>query len=68
MNFEESILQLEGILKEMEDKNTTLDRSLELFNKGVEISKRCAEILEEGRGNVEMLTAEIKKIKEAGEK
>ena len=35
MEFEKVLQELEEIAKKMEDKNTTLDESLALFDKGV---------------------------------
>lgn len=55
MNFEESIKELEDIVKKMEDTNTTLDESLALFDIGVKKSKECIDILNDTKGKVQLL-------------
>lgn len=59
MNFEESMILLQEIVNKMEDKNTTLDESLELFNNGVKLSKQCISLLDESKGKVELLVKQL---------
>lgn len=59
MNFEEMMNYLQEIVTKMEDKNTTLDESLELFNQGVKASTECIKILDESKGKVEQLIKQL---------
>lgn len=59
MNFEEMMNYLQEIVTKMEDKNTTLDESLELFNQGVKASTDCIKILDEAKGKVEQLIKQL---------
>ncbi len=46
----------------MEYKNTTLDESLELFDKGVKKSSECIKVLNETKGKAELLIKELDNI------
>jgi exodeoxyribonuclease VII small subunit len=61
VSFETGLQQLEGIVKEMESGDLPLERALELFEKGMNLSEKCRKQLEEAETRVEML------IKRAGE-
>lgn len=61
LSFEEGLQQLEGIVKEMESGDLPLERSLELFEKGMKLSEVCRKQLEEAETRVEIL------IKRAGQ-
>lgn len=45
-DFEKSIKELEKIADCLENEQTSLDKSIELFEKGVKLSKECSEYLE----------------------
>lgn len=45
MSFEESMLALEVIVKELEQGDVPLETALEQFQKGIELSKICQETL-----------------------
>ena len=49
----------------MEDKNTTLDESLKLFDKGVKKSSECIKVLNETKGKAELLIKELDTITKA---
>lgn len=55
-NFEKSIKELEDIAKNLEDENTTIDESIELFEKGIHLSKECSEYLENVKQKIISLT------------
>jgi exodeoxyribonuclease VII small subunit len=61
ISFETSLQQLEGIVKEMENGDLPLERALELFEKGMNLSETCRKQLAEAEMRVETL------IKRAGE-
>lgn len=62
MEFEKVLKELEEIAKKMEDKNTTLDECLALFDKGVKKSSECLNVLNETKGKAELLIKELDKI------
>ena len=54
-NFETGLKQLEAIVKEMESGDLPLEKSIELFEKGIRLSERCRKQLEEAETKVEIL-------------
>lgn len=55
-NFEAAIRQLENIANSLEDENTTIDKSVELFEKGIKLSKDCSKYLENVKQKITLLT------------
>ena len=55
-DFESALTELEAIVRKLEDGNLTLEKSLELFERGVELSRFCHTRLEEAEQRVETLT------------
>ncbi len=47
ITFEEAVAELENIVKTLENGDCTLDSSVELFKKGVELSALCDKKLKE---------------------
>ncbi len=47
LSFEEAVAELENIVKTLENGDCTLDSSVELFKKGVELSALCDKKLKE---------------------
>lgn len=56
MKFEESIAELEEIVRKLEKGDATLDESLELFEKGIKLSKSCQKMLDNAEKRVSVLT------------
>lgn len=54
-SFEESISELEEIVERLESGNVTLDESLELFEKGIKLSKNCQKMLDTAEKKVSIL-------------
>jgi exodeoxyribonuclease VII small subunit len=54
-SFEASLDELEKVVKELEAGDLSLDRSLELFERGMGLGDRCRTRLEEAETRVEML-------------
>ena len=44
--FEQSIAELEEIVEQLENGDVTLDESLGLFEKGIQLSKSCQKMLD----------------------
>ena len=55
-NFETSLEELERIVRELERGDLPLERSLELFEQGVKLSRTCQERLNEAERRIEILT------------
>jgi len=54
-SFEASLDELEKVVKELEAGDLPLERSLELFEKGMALSETCRKQLENAETRVEML-------------
>ena len=55
-DFESAIGELEKIVKQLEEGDLPLDRSLALFERGVELSRYCHEQLGAAQRRIEILT------------
>jgi exodeoxyribonuclease VII small subunit len=55
-DFESAISELEKIVKQLEDGDLPLDRSLALFERGVELSRYCHDQLSAAQQRIEVLT------------
>jgi exodeoxyribonuclease VII small subunit len=53
--FEASLNELEKVVRELEGGDLTLERSLELFERGMGLSETCRKQLEEAETRVETL-------------
>ena len=60
--FEAALDELEKVVKELESGDLSLERSLELFEKGMALSDSCRKQLEEAETRVEMLIRKDGKI------
>ena len=54
-SFESSLEELEQIVRQLEGGDLPLDRSLELFEQGVRLSRECQKRLDEAERKVEIL-------------
>ena len=64
-DFESAIAELERIVKQLEDGDLALEKSLALFERGVELSRYCHETLGAAQRRIELLT-EGGTLKDAG--
>jgi exodeoxyribonuclease VII small subunit len=55
-DFESAIGELEAIVKQLEEGDLALDKSLALFERGVELSRYCHDRLGEAQRRIEVLT------------
>jgi len=62
LSFEAGLDELEKVVKELEAGDLPLERSLELFEKGMRLSDTCRKQLEEAETRVEMLIRKEGKI------
>lgn len=55
-DFEKSVKELESIANRLESQQISLDESIELFEKGVKLSKECSVYLENAKQKIITLT------------
>ena len=55
-DFESAAAELASIVKTMEEGDLSLEKSLELYERGVELSRYCHRRLEEAERRIEILT------------
>jgi exodeoxyribonuclease VII small subunit len=55
LKFEECIQRLEKIVQELEKGDVPLEKSLTLFEEGMQLSSACRKELDEAEGKVEVL-------------
>lgn len=56
MKFEESLKELEETVKKLENGETSLEEAMELFEKGVALTKNCRKLLDEAQLKVKKVT------------
>jgi len=66
MTFEESIKELEALVKELEDGGIDLDKSIEIYEKAVLLRNHCRKILDDSERRIQkiMETANGVKVEE----
>jgi len=64
-DFEAAIAELEAIVKKLEDGELPLEKSLELYERGVQLSRFCHARLEDAEKRIEILN-ERGELKPAG--
>lgn len=62
--FEEAMQQLENIANELENGKLTLDESVNKFEEGMKLSKKCNDILDNADKRITIITNENGKMKE----
>ena len=63
-NFEEMMKKLEEISKELEVGKLSLDESVKKFEEGMEISKKCSEVLNQAEKRISILVEKDNNITE----
>ncbi len=61
-SFEQSLAELEKVVRDLEAGDVPLERAMALFEKGVELSRTCRRQLQEAETRVEMLLKKNGKI------
>ena len=54
-SFEEALSRLEAIVTELEDESISLEKSIELYEEGIELSNLCTQTLEEAELRIEQV-------------
>lgn len=55
LDYEHALSELEGVVKQLEAGDLSLDRSIELFQRGVELAKECKRKLDQAELKVNQL-------------
>lgn len=55
-DFEKSLEELETIANNLDDENISVDKSVELFEKGVKLSRDCSQYLENVKQKIILLS------------
>ena len=58
INFEDALDRLQKIIQEMEQNETPISKSLELFEEGIELSEFCSNYLKKAEIRVKKLIRE----------
>ncbi len=64
LKFEEAMAELEDIASKLSEGDIPLDESVKLFERGVELKKKCETRLEEARVKIKVLTEESGEFRE----
>ena len=64
-NFEKKLTRLEEITELLENNEVDLEKSIELFEEGVALSKQCLTILEKAELKIKVLKKDLDKINTA---
>lgn len=62
--FEEMMNKLEEISQDLENGELTLDESMEKFEEGMKLSKKCSEVLENAEKKIKILIKDGEDLKE----
>lgn len=61
-SFENSLQELEKIVRELESGEVSLDDSLKKFEKGIELYKECRQTLQGAEKKIKILSDSLKEI------
>jgi len=60
--FEATLIELEKIVKDLESGETNLEESLEKFEKGIDLYKKCRVTLDQAEKKIKILTESLKEV------
>lgn len=61
LSYEETLAELENILKELEGDECTLNESIDKFKKGVSLYNYCNQLLSKAEGEVKIVLKDTNK-------
>ena len=64
VNFEEAMKKLEALAQELEKGDLDLDQSVQKFQEGMALAKKCNDILEKAEKRITILIQEEEGLKE----
>lgn len=59
-SFEIALKELEGIVKQLETGEAKLEEALQLFERGIKLSRFCSQKLEEAEKKIELLVKDTR--------
>ena len=65
-NFEESLQELENIVRSLESGNVGLDESLKKFEEGIKLYKSCRLTLDKAEKKIKVLNDSLKEVEYEG--
>ena len=63
INFEKALVELEGIVEDLESGDLSLENSLKSFEKGIKLARQCQEQLSKAELQVQKLIEENGELK-----
>jgi exodeoxyribonuclease VII small subunit len=60
--FEQSLTELEAIVKQLETGELTLENSLKQFEKGIALARRCQHVLHQAEQKIEIVSSPQKAV------
>lgn len=54
--FEQTLIELQEISRQLEDENLPLQKAIELFEEGIKLSKDCQDKLKSAKQRIEKIT------------
>lgn len=67
MTYEDSMKELEKVVKDLESNELTLDESIKKFEMGMELSRHCSKLLESAEKKILLLVESEEENKELKE-
>lgn len=64
MKFEDSLKELDGIVEKLESGKLSIDESIDLYTKGMQLCKDCSEKLNDVKGKIALLEESAEGLKE----
>ena len=58
MSFEDALSELESVVGMLESGNISLDESIKLYKKSIELSGKCTKMLEDAKQSIEIIKNE----------
>jgi len=58
LSFEHAIEELESIVKRLEDGNVPLEESVQIYERGEALKRRCEDLLRQAEARVEKITTD----------
>ncbi|WP_323035203.1 exodeoxyribonuclease VII small subunit [Pararhodobacter sp.] len=56
MSFEEALRELEQVVSQLETGNVELEKSIDIYERGAELKKRCEAKLAQAQARIEQIT------------
>lgn len=66
LSFEEALEQLENIVRRLENEEVSLEESVNLYERGMKLSKYCTETLENAEQRIEKVNEKLNEENESG--